>query len=130
MSITLKHPGKNRRVTVPEEVAESYISQGWVVPGSPAPAEPDSATTEPKIEKPSKKWNKDQIASYAKDHKIEISEAKTKDDMLALINAAELAKESGAGDGGEQEEESGAGSDTGEAGAVPADADGSAEDQG
>ena len=126
MSITLKHPGRGREVTVPDNVAESYISQGWVVPGSPAPAEQGSATTEPKVEKPSKKWNKDQIAAYAKDHEIALDEAKTKDDMLALIAAAELAKD--AGNGGEQEEETGAGSDTGEAGSVPAGADDGADD--
>lgn len=130
MSITLTHTGKGRQVTVPEAVADSYISQGWVAAGSPAPAEQESATTETKAEKPSKKWNKDQIAAYAKDHEIELTDAKTKDDMLALIVAAELAKETGAGDGGEQEEESGAGSDDAESGSVPADADGGAEDQG
>lgn len=125
MSITLTHPGKGRKVTVPDAVADSYISQGWVAAGSPAPAEQESGgTTETKAEKPSKKWNKDQIAAYAKDHKIELTEAKTKDDMLALIEAAELAQESGAGDGGEQKEGGDAGADTGEAAAVPATADG------
>ena len=127
MSITLTHPGKGRKVTVPDNVVDSYTSQGWVAAGSPAPAEQESAgTTEMKIEKPLKKWNKDQIAAYAKDHDIALNEAKTKDDMLALIEAAELAKESGAGNGGEQEEESGAGSDDAEAGSVPAASDGSA----
>lgn len=122
MSITLTHPGKGRQVTVPETVADSYISQGWVAAGSTAPAEQESGgTTDTQAEKPSKKWNKDQIASYAKDHEIELTEAKTKDDMLALIEAAELANESGAGDGDEQEEETGAGSDDAEAGSVPAD---------
>lgn len=124
MSITLTHPGKGRKVTVPDAVADSYISQGWVAAGSPAPAEQESdGTTDTKAEKPSKKWNKDQIAAYAKDHEIELTEAKTKDDMLALIEASELANESGAGDGDEQEEETGAGSDDAEAGSVPADAD-------
>lgn len=40
MSVTLTHPGKGRQVTVPDDVAESYVSQGWVVPGQPTPAEP------------------------------------------------------------------------------------------
>lgn len=124
MSITLTHPGKGRKVTVPDAVADSYISQGWVAAGSPAPAEQGSDTTDTKAEKPSKKWNKDQIAAYAKDHEIELTEAKTKDDMLALIEAAELAKESGADDGGEQKEGGDVGADTGEAAAVPAPADG------
>ncbi len=119
MSITLKHPGKNRQVIVPEAVADSYISQGWVAAGSPASAEQESATTETKVEKPSKKWNKDQIATYAKDHEIALDEAKTKDDMLALISAAELAKETAAS----SEEDADADADNGEAGAVPADAD-------
>jgi hypothetical protein len=39
MSVTLTHPNKGRQVSVPDEVAESYISQGWVVPGSPTPSE-------------------------------------------------------------------------------------------
>ena len=39
MSVTLTHPDKGRQVSVPDEVAESYISQGWVVPGSPTPSE-------------------------------------------------------------------------------------------
>ena len=46
MSTTLVHPGKGTQVTVPDDVAESYVSQGWVVPVSPAPAEPqDKAKT-------------------------------------------------------------------------------------
>lgn len=125
MSITLTHPGKGRQVTVPDDVADSYTSRGWVAAGSPASAGQESAATETKAEKPSKKWNKDQIASYARDHDIAVDEAKTKDDMLALIEAAELAKD--AGSGGEQEEETGAGSDDAEAGSVPAATDGSAD---
>lgn len=42
MSITLTHPGKNRQVTVPDEVAESYVAQGWKAPGSSTPAANDS----------------------------------------------------------------------------------------
>lgn len=125
MSTTLTHPVKGRQVIVPDDVADSYISQGWVAAGSPAPAEQGSATTDAKVEKPSKKWNKDQIASYAKEHDIALDEAKTKDDMLDLIKAAELANESG--DGGEQKEGGDAGADTGEAAAVPANADGAAD---
>lgn len=125
MSITLTHPGKGRQVTVPDDVADSYTSRGWVAAGSLTSAGQESATTETKAEKPSKKWNKDQIAKYAKDHGIALDEAKTKDDMLALVSAAELANESG--NGGEQKEGGDAGADTGEAAAVPADADGSAD---
>lgn len=44
MSITLTHPN-GRQVTVPDGVAESYISQGWVVPGSSTPVESDGKDT-------------------------------------------------------------------------------------
>lgn len=119
MSITLTHPGKGRKVTVPDAVAESYISQGWVVPGSPAPAEPDSATTETKAEEPSKKWNKGQLTAYAGEHGIDLTDAKTKDDILALIAAAALTAED-ADESDEEDEDADA--DNGEADAVPADA--------
>lgn len=55
MSITLTHPGKGRQVTVPDDVAESYVSQGWVVPGSPAPAEPQGKAKTPRKRPAAKK---------------------------------------------------------------------------
>ena len=46
MTTTLRGPDTGQQVTVPDAVAESYVSQGWVRPGTPAPAEPglDSLT--------------------------------------------------------------------------------------
>lgn len=127
MSITLKHPGKGREVTVPDNVAESYISQGWVVPGSPAPAEPDSATTETKADEPSKKWNKAKLTAYAGEHGVDLTDAKTKDDILALIIAASLTAEND-DDAASSEEDADAGSDDAEAGSVPAAPDAGADD--
>lgn len=37
---TLTNPKNNARVTVPDAVADSYVSRGWVAPGAPALAEP------------------------------------------------------------------------------------------
>lgn len=121
MSITLTHPGKGRQVTVPDAVADSYISQGWVAAGSPAPAEQGSATTETKADEPSKKWNKGQLTKYAGEHGIDLTDAKTKDDILALIAAAALTADD-ANESDEEDEDADA--DDGEAGAVPAVADG------
>lgn len=109
MSITLTHPGKGRQVTVPDAVAESYVSQGWVVPGSPAPAEPDSA--------PSKSWKVDELKAYAGEHGIDLGGATNKADILSVIEAA-----------GSSEEDAHADADDGEADAVPADADDGADD--
>lgn len=111
MSITLTHPGKGRQVTVPDAVAESYISQGWVVPGSSTPAEQDSA--------PSKSWKVDELKAYAEEHAIDLGTATKKADILTAIEAA-----------GSSEEDADADADNGEAGSVPADADGGADDQG
>jgi len=108
MSITLTHPGKGRQVTVPDAVAESYISQGWVVPGSPTPAEPDSA--------PSKSWKVDDLKAYAEENAIDLGTATKKADILTAIEAA-----------ASSEEDADADADDGEAGAVPADADGGAD---
>lgn len=109
MSITLKHPGKGRTVVVPDNVAESYISQGWVVPGSPAPAEQDSA--------PSKSWKVDELKAYAEENSIDLGGATKKADILTAIEAA-----------ASSEEDANADADNGEAGAVPADADDGADD--
>jgi hypothetical protein len=109
MSTTLKHPGKGRTVIVPDAVAESYISQGWVVPGSPAPAETDSA--------PSKSWKVDELKAYAEENAIDLGTATKKADILTAIEAA-----------ASSEEDEDADADTGEAGTVPADADDGADD--
>lgn len=99
MSITLTHPGKGRQVTVPDDVAESYISQGWVVPGSPALAGADSA--------PSMSWKVDDLKAYAEERAIDIGDSTKKADILAVIEAS-------------SEEDEDAESDTDEAGTVPA----------
>lgn len=109
MSITLTHPGKGRQVTVPDAVAESYVSQGWVVPGSPAPAEPDSA--------PSKSWKVDELKAYAGQHGIDLGDVTKKADILSVIEAA-----------GSSEEDADADADDAEAAAVPADAVDGADD--
>lgn len=111
MSITLTHPGKGRQVTVPEAVADSYISQGWVAAGSPAPAEQESV--------PSKSWKVDELKAYAEEREIDLGDATKKADILSVIEAA-----------GSSEEDADADADDGEADAVSADADGGAEDQG
>ncbi|MBT2473305.1 hypothetical protein J7E68_01615 [Microbacterium sp. ISL-103] len=109
MSITLTHPGKGRKVTVPDDVADSYISQGWVAAGSPAPAEQEPVDIS--------KLKVDELKAHAEEHGIDLGDATKKADIIAVIEAA-----------GEQKEESGAGSDDAEAGSVPADADGGADD--
>lgn len=127
MSTTLTHPVKGRQVIVPDDVAESYISQGWVAAGSPTSAEPQgSVITDAKADEPSKKWNKAQLTAYAGEHKIDITDAKTNSDILALIVAAALRAETppaeGADENDKQKEGDDANADTSEAAAVPADA--------
>lgn len=109
MSITLTHPGKGRKVTVPDAVADSYISQGWVVPGSPAPAEQESFDIS--------KLKVAELKAYAEEHGIDLGEATKKADILTVIEAA-----------ASSEEDEDADADTGEADTVSADADGSADD--
>jgi hypothetical protein len=111
MSITLTHPGKGRQVTVPDDVADSYTSQGWVAAGSPAPAEQEPVDIS--------KLKVDELKAYAGDHGIDLGDATKKDDIRAVIEAATSS-----------EEDDDADADDAEAGSVPADADGGAEDQG
>ncbi|MGX1932048.1 Rho termination factor N-terminal domain-containing protein [Microbacterium resistens] len=111
MSITLTHPVKGRQVTVPDDVADSYISQGWVVPGSPALAEQETADIS--------KLKVDELRAYAEEHGIDLGDAKKKADIVSVIEAAASAEEDGDAD-----------ADDAEAGSVPADADGGADDQG
>ena len=100
--------GKGRKVTVPDAVADSYISQGWVVPGSPAPAEQESFDIS--------KLKVAELKAYADEHGIDLGEATKKADILTAIEAAVST-----------EEDADADADDGEAGAVPADADGDAD---
>ena len=103
MSITLTHPGKGRKVTVPDAVADSYISQGWVAAGSPAPAEQESVNIS--------KLKVDELKAYAEEHGIDLGSATKKADILTAIEAA-----------ASSEEDEDADADTGESAAVPADA--------
>lgn len=109
MSITLTHPGKGRQVTVPETVADSYISQGWVAAGSPAPAEQEPVDIS--------KLKVDELKAYAEEHDIDLGDAKKKADILTVIEAA-----------ASSEEDDDADADDAEAAAVPAGADGGADD--
>ncbi|WP_312672839.1 hypothetical protein [Microbacterium sp.] len=111
MSITLTHPGKNRQVTVPDNVADSYTSQGWVAAGSPAPAEQEPVDISTlKVE---------ELKAYAEKHDIDLGDAKKKDEIRAVIEAANSLEEGHDADAHDAE-----------AAAIPADADGGAEDQG
>ena len=108
MSITLTHPGKGRQVTVPDDVADSYTSQGWVAAGSPAPAEQESVDIST--------LKVDELKAYAEEHGIDLGYAKKKDEIRAVIAAANSSEEGDDAD-----------ADDAEAAAVPADADGSAD---
>lgn len=107
MSITLTHPGKGRQVTVPENVAESYTSQGWVAEEAPTPAEQDST--------PNPAWKVEQLKAYAAERGIDLGDATKKADILTVLLA---------------EEDDNADPDDGEADSVPADADGAADAEG
>lgn len=62
------------QVTVPDAVAESYASQGWVAAGSPAPAEPglDSLTIP-------------QLRHFAAENGVNLSGMKRKPQIIAAI---------------------------------------------
>lgn len=65
------------QVTVPDDVAESYASQGWVAAGSPAPAEPglDSLTIP-------------QLRDFATENGVDFTGLKRKPQIIAAIEAA------------------------------------------
>lgn len=46
MATTLVDPNGSQ-ITVPDEVVHSYLSRGWVYPGTPTPAEPMLEDGEP-----------------------------------------------------------------------------------
>ena len=70
----LTNPDTGQSITVPDTVAESYISQGWVRPGTPAPAEPglDSLTVR-------------QLRDLAKEKGIALAGLKRKPEIIAKI---------------------------------------------
>lgn len=65
------------QITVPDDVADSYTSRGWVRHGAPAPAEHGLDTmTIP------------QLREHAQTHGIELGAARLKADIRAAIDAA------------------------------------------
>ena len=74
---TLTNPDTKQTVTVPDAVAESYTSQGWVRPGTPAPAEPglDSLTIP-------------QLRDLAGENGVDLTGMKRKPEIIAAIETA------------------------------------------
>lgn len=74
---TLTNPANGQQVTVPDEVADDYVSRGWVVPGAPALAEPglDSLTVR-------------QLRDFAEENGIDLTGVKRKPDIIAAIETA------------------------------------------
>lgn len=77
MPTTLHDPDTHRTITVPEDVAESYVSQGWVRPGTPAPAEPglDSLTIP-------------MLRDFAGENGVDLKGLKRKPEIIAAIETA------------------------------------------
>lgn len=72
-----------------DDAARAVLTDhGFTFDGEPEPDKGDEQTPEA----PSKAWNKDRLVEYATERSIDISEAKTKDDILALIEAAAAAQ--------------------------------------
>lgn len=74
MSITLHDPDTHGAITVPDAVVESYVSQGWVRPGTPAPAEPglDSLTIA-------------QLRDFAEENGVDLTGLKLKPEIITKI---------------------------------------------
>lgn len=74
---TVTNPKTGATVTVPDDVAESYTSRGWVRPGMPAPAEQglDAMTVA-------------ELRAHADAQDIDLGSAKRKADIRAAIEAA------------------------------------------
>ena len=71
-----------------DDAARAVLTDhGFTFDGEP---EPDAAD-EQKVDAPTKAWNKDRLVEYATERSIDISEAKKKDDILDLIEAAAAA---------------------------------------
>ncbi|WP_454113506.1 Rho termination factor N-terminal domain-containing protein [Microbacterium maritypicum] len=77
MSTTLRDPDTGNQITVPDGVAQSYVSQGWVLPGSPTPAEPglDSLTIP-------------MLRDFAGENGVELAGLKRKPEIIAAIEKA------------------------------------------
>lgn len=74
---TLMNPKTNTQVTVPDDVADSYVSRGWVRPGTPAPAEPANPLDAMTIA---------QLREHAEEHDIDLGTAQLKSDIRAAID--------------------------------------------
>lgn len=74
---TLTNPDTGQTVTVPDNVAESYTSQGWVRPGTPAPAEPglDSLTIP-------------ELRHFAEENGVDLTGLKRKPQIITAIATA------------------------------------------
>lgn len=74
MSTTLRDPDTGKQITVPDGVAQSYVSQGWVLPGTPTPAEPglDSLTIQ-------------QLRDFADENGVSLAGLKLKPAIVAAI---------------------------------------------
>ncbi|WP_341974659.1 hypothetical protein [Microbacterium sp. LWO13-1.2] len=80
MATTLRDPDTHRTSTVPDAVAESYLSQGWVYPGTSAPAEPSPpAIAEMTVA---------ELKAHAEERGIDLARAKLKADIRAVIDRA------------------------------------------
>ncbi len=65
-----------------DDAARAVLTDhGFTFDGEP---EPDAAD-EQKVDAPTKAWNKDRLIEWAAEHSIDISEAKTKDDILDRV---------------------------------------------
>lgn len=74
MATTLHDPDTRSTITVPDDVAESYVSQGWVRPGTSTPAEPglDSLTIA-------------QLRDFADENGVSLTGMKRKPEIIAAI---------------------------------------------
>lgn len=74
---SIKNPATGQQLTVPDDVAESYTSRGWVTPGSPAPAEPglDSLTIP-------------QLRDFAGENGVDLKGLKRKPQIVTAIETA------------------------------------------
>ena len=74
---SLTNPGTGQAVTVPDDVAESYTSQGWVRAGTPAPAEPglDSLTVP-------------MLRDFAEQNGVNLGKLRRKPEIIAAIETA------------------------------------------
>lgn len=93
MSTTLTH-SKGQTVTVPDDAAEYYLSRGWTRAGA---TQEDADTVEIPDGTPVEAWKVPQVDAYAECEGIDLGDAKTKPEKLAVIAAALEQKEAAGG---------------------------------